>query len=659
MLQKTCVQAESSTIMSQIARTFRAIPQTTLRRLRNTPSYFFLLWRWVAWLLALITIVADAGYRSSWLAILLLITTLLQTLVVTLYAPVFQILLPGLPRARQVRAPRRQRRRRLWKSGQLEPLATDEAPDLLTPLAGTRNPYWDAAIYGADVVICGLVTYFGGYFGVPHFGVGSPFYRYGISTALAAALTYRYRGGLAAAIGYDLFILLGAFFPPTQQPYDALNARDLVSSLLDAPLIAILAAYIASLLESYTRSKRREQDNVRQQKALRYVSETLIKDAGDQHNFLKQSAERIRKGGHFERLILALVRNEDGEGNVAEIDTCVEAGFVESPLADKSRTLLEQVLRAREQYSSFENLDKETDDEAYGIAGLYVPVFKDGQVYLILGAESTRSTPFEHKQEEFLSTVGPQLLVALENIRLTERTVELAAVAERARIAREIHDGVAQLVYMLSLNTETCAALAHRIAEASDEDKEVLAPLAERLDRLVTISKQALWETRHYMFTLKPLMSGHSTLRQMLTNQLSEFETISGLPVQLEVEGDEEGMKVNGDAHKAQKIAQVGTAVFRITQEALTNAYKHAEATRLQVHLRYLPHAVEVQICDNGKGLSDAQLNYTSASDGERQRIYSGHGVRGMRERAEELGGTFEMIQQTTGGVSVRASIPI
>jgi signal transduction histidine kinase len=656
------VQAESSTGMNQITKIFRAIPQTTLRRLRNTPSYFFLLWRWVAWLLALITVVADASYRSSWLAILLLVITFLQTLVVTLYAPVFQILLPGLPRTKRVRAPRQHRRRRLWKSGQLEPLATDEEPDLLTPLARTRNPYWDAAIYSADVVICGLVTYFGGYFGVPHFGVGSPFYRYGISTALAAALTYRYRGGLAAAIGYDLFVLLGAFFPPTQVPYDPLNARDLVSSLLDAPLIAILAAYIASLLESYTRSKRREQDNVRLQKAFRYVSETLIRDVGDRQNFLKQSAERIRKGGHFERLILALVHYEDGEENskrVAKIDTCVEAGFVESSLPDKSRVVLEQVLQTREQYNSFDRLSGLMVEERYGMARLYVPVFKDKQVYLILGAESTRLTPFEHKQEEFISTLGPQLVVALENIRLTERTVELAAIAERGRIAREIHDGVAQLVYMLSLNTETCAALAHRIAETSNEEQEALTPLAAQLDKLVTISKQALWETRHYMFTLKPLMSGNSTLTQMLGNQLSEFETISGLPVQLEVEGNEEAMKIDGDAYKARKIAQVGTAIFRITQEALTNAYKHAEATRLQVHVRYLPHAVEVEIEDNGKGLAVVPSRSRLRREGEQQRIYSGHGMSGMRERAAELGGTFEVKQQATGGVSVKANIPI
>ena len=249
-------------------------------------------------------------------------------------------------------------------------------------------------------------------------------------------------------------------------------------------------------------------------------------------------------------------------------------------------------------------------------------------------------------------------MVALENMRLTEQTVELAAAAERGRIAREIHDGVAQLVYMLSLNTETCAALAHRIVEASEEeeDKEVIEPLAERLDKLVTISKQALWETRHYMFTLKPLISGTSTLTQMLTSQLHEFETISGLPVRLEVEGEEEAL--NGDQRTMRKIAQVGTAIFRITQEALTNAYKHADATELQVHLRYLPRLIEVEICDNGKGLNTSEYRYDLSLDGEQQRIYSGHGMRGMRERAEELGGTLEVRQRATGGVSVQASLP-
>ena len=660
--------------MRQSSKTLKAIPQTTLRRLRNTPSYFFLLWRWVSWLFALIWIVSIQGRPNLPLATLLLVITFLQTLVVTLYAPIFKIFLPTLPGIKNMRHPGQlvvAEQRKFWQLRR-RPLAADEEGDILTPLARTRNPNWDIAIYSLDVVICGMVTYFGGYFGVPHFGSSSPFYRYGISTALAAALSYRYRGGLAAALGYDLFILLGAFFPPPGTiPYPLL-ARDLAGSLLDAPVIAILAAYLASLLQSYTRSRRREQDNVRLQKALRHVSETLITGARDRQSLLQYSAEQMRKGGHFERLLLGLVRTqiEDNVSNVQhfELDVCVEAGFVDPAWPDKSRSFMEQVMRTGETYSDFEHLHADTNEASYGMSRLYLPIFLDGHLYLIIGVESTRRTPFESKQEEFLNTTGPQLVVALENMRLTEQTAELAAEAERGRIARDIHDGVAQLVYMLSLNTETCAALAHRIAEASEdvEDKEVLDPLAQRLDTLVTISKQALWETRNYMFTLKPLISGTSTLTQMLTNQVREFETISGLPVRLEVVGSEEDTHNNGNqGHNGNThtTALVGTAIFRITQEALTNAYKHAGATQLHVQLRHLPQAIEVEICDNGKGLLTRGLtNREPGSDltlpGEQPRIYSGHGMRGMRERASELGGTFEITTMPDGGVSVKAHLP-
>ena len=657
--------------MRQSSNTLKAIPQTTLRRLRNTPSYFFLLWRWVSWLYALISLVADQGRPNPSLATLLLVITFLQTLAVTLYAPIFKIFLPTLPgikTLRQLGQPDSIAKRTFWQL-RPRPLAADEEGDILTPIARTRNPRWDIAIYGIDVIICGMVTYFGGYFGVPHFGSSSPFYRYGISTALAAALSYRYRGGLAAALGYDLFILLGAFFPPPGTLYYPLLARDLAGSLLDAPVIAILAAYLATLLESYTRSRRREQDNVRLQKSLRHVSETLLTGASDKRSLLQYSAEQMRKGGHFERLLLALV-GYDHAATVSEqhlqLDLCVEVGFVGQNWPDTSRLLVEQVMQTGKTYSSFEQHSKEAGTESYGMSRLYLPIFRDGRLYLIIGAESTRRSEFESKQEEFLSTTGPQLVVALENMRLTEQTATLAAEAERGRIAREIHDGVAQLVYMLSLNTETCAALAHRIAESSqdEEDQEVLNPLAQRLDTLVKISKQALWETRHYMFTLKPLISGDTTLTQMVANQLREFETISGLPVHLEVIGNEEEINEqneqsipdNGTAHRR---ALVGTAIFRITQEALTNAYKHAEASQLHVQLRHLPQAVEVEICDNGKGIVAKELiNSPTATTTGQQRIYSGHGMRGMRERAEELGGTFAINTLPTGGVSIQARIP-
>ncbi len=653
--------------MSATRRIFKVTSDTLLRRVRNTPGYFFLIWRWSMWLYALIIIVGSGqAYKDSpaySTCLYLLIVTFLQSLIVTLYAPLFQVFLPRLNKIRILRY--------IYYKPRRAP-AEGEESDITPPLPRTRNPYWDIAIYGLDVVICGLVMYYSGPFSTPTFGVGSPFYRYGMSTAFAAAFAYRYKGGLAAAFGYDLFVLLGIFLPaPPAVPYQS-NIIDIVGSLIDTPVAAILAAYLVSLLAQYNSSKRQVQGNIRQQKALRNIGEIILRQSGDKQRLLQKSAEAIRTGGHFQRLVLALVTiapdEEQGKNSHAlkpaastslEIETCIDLDIsVSEPrLPERDEASLTHVIQSGKKMQTFEQLSSISDvQEMY--ARLYLPFFKEGQVQLVLGAESLRRTPFDSKQEEFLSTAGNQLLVALDNISLTEQMVQLAAMTERIRIAREIHDGIAQIVYMLSLNAETCATQAHRIVEASEEDAELVTPLAERLDKLVTISKQALWETRNYMFSLKPLMSGATTLTQMLTNQLREFETISDLPVHLEVEGTEKNDH-NGDRKAVYWQAQVGAAIFRIVQEALTNAYKHANATQLWVNLVYVPDSIEVDISDNGCGLQSAYYSYDLSANGDSQRIYSGHGLRGMRDRAEELGGTFALTEIPAGGVKVHARIPI
>ncbi len=651
--------------MSQRAKSLRGIPRTTWRRLRSIPTYFFLIWRWAWWFYAFAWIMLSI--KNPTLPLLLSLgITFIQSLVVTLYAPVFKIFMPRLPwqktdkvsTAGQRKAQRAKRKRSiLGGRSNTSPPATDEEPEILPPLARSNNPYRDFAIYSLDVIICGLVMYFTAYISSPPFGNGSPFYRYGFSTIFVAAFAYGYRGGLAAALGFDLFVLLGLFFPPPMAHPYVFHIHELLGSLLDAPLIAILTAYMATLLNSVTRSKRHEQDSVRRQRALLRVSETLVSATGasDRQRLLQQSVKQIRQGGHFGYLIIAIITyGGDSKNLQPQIDTYMESGLVEEPAPAESEALVDQVAQTGERLIRFE---REEQEEPTGIARLYLPFKKEGQVYMVLGAASERQTPFEDRQENFLKIVGTLLVVALENMRLTEQAADLATTAERGRIAREIHDGIAQLIYMLSLNSETCATLLQRIADASTEEARMLAPVAERLDKVVTISKQALWETRHYMFTLKPLMSGTTTLTQMLTNQLREFEAISGLPAYLEVEGIE--TSPNGDQRRARKIAQVGTAIFRITQEALTNTYKHAGASRVQVHLHHLPQCIEVEISDDGKGLQAIPHSYDLEAEGERQRIYSGHGMRGMRERAEELGGVFEVGQSSAGGTSILARIPI
>jgi len=658
--------------MSKPLKLFRArtIPDATLRRLRSTPSYFFLIWRWSMWLYALVVIVSfkmgtqgpfynekHAPLTFAQMATLLLAITFIQTLVITLYAPVFQIFLPRFIRQRTLSAGQQQRRRRRHA------LAEHEETDVVPALLYTRHTYWDIAIYGLDMVICGLVTYYSGPFSAPPFGVGSPFYRYGISTAFAAALAYRYQGGLATALGYDLFIIFGMLVPAPGGPlHYQPNMIDIAGSLIDAPIAAILAAYFATLLSRYAQSKKDSQETTRRLLYLARVSETLMKGANDRQELLQRSVVQIRQGGHFGRLVIALISipadEEESQEPQPEISTCVTAETIlpNEQLPTKPEELIKQVLNSKQKIMHFEPL-KGDDNIGYGIARMYLPLLKDGLVQIIIGAESRRTTPLGGKQEEFLTIAGTQLLVALDNIRLAEQTVQLAAAAERGRIAREIHDGIAQLTYMLSLQAETCEAQAQRIAEASEEDADLIMPLAQRLGKLVTLSKQALWETRTYMFSLKPLMSGTTTLAEMLTNQLREFEAISDLKTSLEIDGIEQAL--SGNHRRARHYAQVGTAFFRIVQEALTNTYKHAEATEIQVRLHFKPDSIAVEVSDNGRGLPASNSSYDLSTHDSHEHIYSGRGLDGMRDRARELGGTFEVLSQPASGVTVQVCLPL
>ena len=138
----------------------------------------------------------------------------------------------------------------------------------------------------------------------------------------------------------------------------------------------------------------------------------------------------------------------------------------------------------------------------------------------------------------------------------------LAAQEERLRIAREIHDGVAQTIYMLSLSLE-------RAAEMAGDDE-----VGDQLRRLVGHSKEALLETRHYIFDLKPLLSGDSSLASTIEGQVREFRAVSDLETTLDVEGDEPELPIT-----------VTSALYRIVQEALANAYRHVGANAVGVEL--------------------------------------------------------------------------
>jgi signal transduction histidine kinase len=211
------------------------------------------------------------------------------------------------------------------------------------------------------------------------------------------------------------------------------------------------------------------------------------------------------------------------------------------------------------------------------------------------------------------------------NVRLQREGEELAAQEERSRIAREIHDGIAQSIYMLTLNLE-------KAAEVASGDQK----LGERLGKLVGLAKETLLEVRHYIFDLKPLLSGDVSLSSTIQSQVREFSTVSGLPVQLEVEGEERKVPL-----------AVGSSLYRIAQEALANVYRHAEASAIDVRLAFCADFVSLEVRDNGCGFT---LGSVSAN---------GRGLRNIRQRVGELGGKVEITSAPGQGASLRVTLPI
>jgi signal transduction histidine kinase len=216
---------------------------------------------------------------------------------------------------------------------------------------------------------------------------------------------------------------------------------------------------------------------------------------------------------------------------------------------------------------------------------------------------------------------------AQENLELQKRAqqAEVAALTERTRIAREIHDGIAQSIYMLNISLEACVELADRGQEN----------LKARLQSLVQISKQALLDTRHYIFDLKPLMEGERSVVQMVEHQAQEFRTVTAIPTVFTATGAEVALPL-----------AAGAGLYRMVQEGLANVFKHAQATEVNVELAFRNQGIRLWIRDNGKGFDTAAP-------------HSGYGLDNMAERARELGGALS-IESTPGeGTSLTATVPL
>jgi len=259
-----------------------------------------------------------------------------------------------------------------------------------------------------------------------------------------------------------------------------------------------------------------------------------------------------------------------------------------------------------------------------------VPLKTTAGVIGVLDVQSDQIGGLDESDLAVLESVAHQAAIAIENARLYQQAQQAAALEERSRLARDLHDAVTQTLFSASLIGEVLPT----VWEGDESDgRQLLAELRQ-------LTRGALAEMRTLLLELRPTALAESNLQDLL-DQLGEAVTgRSGLPV---------GVRVDGDP---QLPAEVHVALYRIAQEALNNVVKHADASEVAVALRCAaPSAhgeaeysrtAELEVKDNGCGFD---LGSVPAD-----RL--GLGI--IRERAEAIGAALKIKTKPGSGTTVQ-----
>ncbi|HVD01970.1 MAG TPA: sensor histidine kinase [Candidatus Dormibacteraeota bacterium] len=204
-----------------------------------------------------------------------------------------------------------------------------------------------------------------------------------------------------------------------------------------------------------------------------------------------------------------------------------------------------------------------------------------------------------------------------------------AVEAERLRIARDLHDGPAQVLADLVLKAEILDRIAQRTPEA----------LPAELEEFRSLVRNAVADMRRFMFDLRPDSLDDLGLVATMKRFSSEYQDRTGITCRFNVSGEDRRVG-----------SQLEEAIFRIIQEALNNVQKHSGAKTAEVVVTIQPGRVAARIRDDGSGFDPAN---PPRADGRQQL-----GLRGMRERAEALGGSMRVSSEAGRGTELEVEFP-
>ena len=401
-------------------------------------------------------------------------------------------------------------------------------------------------------------------------------------------------------------------------------------SAQDQTLLSLFADQAATAIEN-ARLYQQAQEQIAELAALQRIS-SVISSSLDLETVFRAIYEEIRGVMPADAFVIARARDDERY----DLDFIVDGGERFPPLSGSPLSPgLEATVRERRAVV-IGDLQEEGAPELQTVSGVETPVrsviaaplLKGTAVVGLLSAQSYLPHRYRESDARLLMTIANHAVVAIDHARLYQQAQSLAVAEERNRLAREIHDTLAQGLIGIILYLE-------RLDAALPADDAALRPVVERA---LLLARANLDEARRSVRDLRAAPLDGRTLVEALTSLVEDLQREGGPPVRLAVEGTIPPLG-----------ARIEAALFRMAQEATTNCRKHAECGRIDVRLAVVGDTLTLEVSDDGKGFDVGRARR------EAQRF----GLLTMRERVTQAGGTFSIKSTPGRGTFVRARVPL
>ncbi|HMN29746.1 MAG TPA: GAF domain-containing sensor histidine kinase, partial [Caldilineaceae bacterium] len=257
-----------------------------------------------------------------------------------------------------------------------------------------------------------------------------------------------------------------------------------------------------------------------------------------------------------------------------------------------------------------------------------VPLYAHGKEVGVLNVASRDWRQLSPDDLRLLYTVGDMLGIAVERARLFAASAQLGALEERNRIAREIHDTLAQGLSAIALHLETADALL--------QTETKLDQVVRSVQQALALTRTNLDEARRSVYDLRATPLTGRTLAEALESLLHTSAAQCGLQAEF---------SCIGGGHPLPVATEVG--LYRVAQESLNNVCSHAQASRVNMELVTTPVTVRLMITDNGQGFDQTAIKQNR------------YGILGMNERVKLLGGQLSIASTIGKGTTVTVEIPL